>query len=291
MFCQRCGKEILNQARFCSSCGAPVPQAQPAPARQPVQQPVQQPVRQPAQQPVQQPPKAENSQKGGLGKRILSALVAVAVFYFVKTAVYHVLTKPDETPAQSSGTGVVDIQTTGLISAMSDCINGALYENGYLRYGFARLSLPDYQLHTDDQSSMGDYLLSQDGYSLFNAMLQREPMGVSYEATVENDLLESIRSAYPDARMIDFRKEQQDGAYVIRAIYRYTDNGTDLYTGELILMPEESCRETIRLYLFQNAEIGYDRINQVFDSLSISAEYAPSSSETTEFGYNQITVK
>ena len=41
MFCTKCGKEITEPGRFCTSCGAPL--GAPAPAQQPVQQPVQQP--------------------------------------------------------------------------------------------------------------------------------------------------------------------------------------------------------------------------------------------------------
>ena len=40
MFCTKCGKEITEPGRFCTSCGAPLDA--PAPAQQPVQQPVQQ---------------------------------------------------------------------------------------------------------------------------------------------------------------------------------------------------------------------------------------------------------
>ena len=116
-------------------------------------------------------------------------------------------------------------------------------------------------------------------------------MDVSYNATTEAGILQSSLSAYPDAAMVDFQKYQKDGAYVIRYIFRGTDSGVEMYFGELILMPSETCSETIRLCMFQTAETGYDRINQAFDTLSISPDYAPDSSETNQFGHDRIAVK
>ena len=279
MFCQKCGKEISDQAKFCNFCGAPVNVAQTTAPRQ-------------SQQTVQQPQQTETTGKSKWSKRLLSAVIALAVFFLVRTVTYNALTKPNKTPAaeQTYNTPTIAVVDTSLTNAMSNCINGALYQDGYLRYGFARLSLPGYDLLPGEEGE-GDYLLSSDGNSLFTVSKQIEIMDASYEATTEDGILKSSLSTYPDASMIDFQKYQEGGVYVIRYIIRCTDSGTDMYFGELILMPSETCSETIRLYLFQTAETGYDRINQAFDSLSISADYAPDSSETNEFGYNRITAK
>lgn len=284
MLCQKCGREISNQARFCNHCGNPVSNTQ---AETP-----------PQTSQYQMPPTSQTSSqaapaKSKWGKRLLSGLVALGVFFLVRTVTYNALTKPSKTPAaeQTYGTATIAITDTSLTDAMSKCINGALYQDGYLRYGFARLSLSDYDLLPGEEEGERDYLLSSDGCSLFTASKQIEIMGASYEATTEEGILESSLSAFPDPRMIDFQKYQRDGVYVIRYIIRCTDSGTDMYYGELILMPSETCSETIRLSLFQTAETGYDRINQAFNSLSISADYAPDSSETNVFGYNRITAK
>lgn len=283
MFCQKCGREISNQARFCNHCGNPVnnTQAETPPQTSPYQMP-----------PTSQTPPRAAPAKSKWGKRLLSAAVALGVFFLVRTVTYNALTKPSKTPAaeQTYDTSTIAVTDTSLTDAMSECINGALYQDGYLRYGFARLSLPGYDLYPGEEDE-GDYLLSSDGYSLFTASKQIEIMDASYEATTEDAILKSSQSTYSDASMIDFQKYQEGGAYVIRFIIRCTDSGTDMYAGQLILMPSETCSETIRLYLFQNAETGYDRINQAFDSLSISADYAPDSSETNEFGNNRIIAK
>ena len=49
MNCPNCGKELVNGAAFCTSCGTKIPQGAPAPAPAPVQQPT-------YQQPVYQQP-------------------------------------------------------------------------------------------------------------------------------------------------------------------------------------------------------------------------------------------
>lgn len=282
MYCQKCGKEISDQASFCNFCGAAVYAAQPAAPRQPVQQ-----------QSVQQRQQTNTTGKRGWGMRILGAVIAVAVFFLVKTAVSNTLTGSDDKPVAdpSYNTPTIAVKDNGLRDAVSGCVNGALYHNGELRYGFARLTLPDYYDLLPGTEGQGDYLVSSDGHSLVSVSRQLEIMDVSYNATTEAGILQSSLSAYPDAAMVDFQKYQKDGAYVIRYIFRGTDSGVEMYFGELILMPSETCSETIRLCMFQTAETGYDRINQAFDTLSISPDYAPDSSETNQFGHDRIAVK
>lgn len=77
MFCNQCGKQIVNESRFCNFCGAKVvilPQDNlPAREEQPVQptepvQPAVQPVAQPVVQPVAQP--AESAQPQHATQRV-----------------------------------------------------------------------------------------------------------------------------------------------------------------------------------------------------------------------------
>lgn len=60
MFCQKCGKNLADDAKFCDGCGATVEAAQPVQPAQPVQQVVQQPVQQVQYVQVVQAPAAPN---------------------------------------------------------------------------------------------------------------------------------------------------------------------------------------------------------------------------------------
>jgi len=55
-YCVKCGAQLDDDARFCTSCATPVPPVAPDPSQQPYGQPYQQPYGQPYQQPYQQYP-------------------------------------------------------------------------------------------------------------------------------------------------------------------------------------------------------------------------------------------
>ena len=267
MFCSKCGREISNQARFCNYCGSPVA----APAVQAAQQP------------------APAKKTGTWGKRILTIVIAVVVYFVVRNITEYVLTgqeKASNAPTSPSSE-VIEIYDSSLTDS---CFYGALYQDGYLRYGMAKLYMPDYFL-LPGEGDERDWLMSSDETCLFAANKQLEIIDVSFEASDEEGMLKSYTQSYSDASMVDYQKYYVNDFPVIRYIVRCTAEGTDQYVGELIVLPGETADETIRLSMYQLAESGYDEINQVFDSLDISREFAPSAEDTQVVGLNRITVK
>ena len=123
MFCQNCGREISDQAKFCNYCGAPVNAARQQTASK-------------AHEATPEKPK----KKGKAGSTIVTILVALVVYFGVRTITENVLTnknKPVSTPQQSQGI----IEVTGDVSAaMSSCMYGGLYQNGTLQYGMTKLT-------------------------------------------------------------------------------------------------------------------------------------------------------
>lgn len=276
VFCQNCGKSISAHDRFCNYCGTPVSRVQ-TPA---------------VQSPAQQTRKAGNTGKNKVGKRILSALIAVGVHFLAVTVADYATTKSNEAPypTQTSSAVFTEAEDNSLSTAMSNCLYGGLYENGYLRFGFARLSLPNYELSKPEEDDVHDYLISSDGCCLLGVWQMIET-GISYDSLNEDYILKSTLQDYPDASIIDFQKYKMNGAYVIRYISQYTDEEVALYLGELILLPGKTSTGAIRLYMLQEVSTGYDKINQAFDTLSISADYAPSRLETNALGSTHIVVK
>lgn len=173
--------------------------------------------------------------------------------------------------------------------ALDSCFFGALYQNGNLTYGMTRLYMPDYSLLPGEGDST-DWLMSPDGMSIFCAYMAME-MNVSYAASDEAGMLASYRQSYSDASMVSFQKYYAGQFPVIRYIVRYTSEGLDQYQGELIVFPTETPNNTIRLSMFSLAEAGYDEINRVFDTLSVSTDFALKSADTGVMGINRITVK
>lgn len=289
MFCNYCGKELADGAKFCNYCGAQTaaPQAQPAP--QPAPQPVFEPLSQVPAQPEQTTP-AQQPQEKKKGNWLVTAIVALAVFLLVRSCTSNALTGNSGSSYSSSSS-----QSTGIInltkpSPTSTCHYGALYRNGSLTYGSARVRLSGYSL-IDGQGGGKDLLISSDGNALFSVD-KKNHINMSYDASTEQSMLSSISATgATDARMISFRKYEVDGYPVIRYIARCKINGTDSYIGELIICPEKEPNETLRLIMYANAEGSYSPIDKVFDTLSISSGYALSSSDTDTSGVNQITVK
>ncbi|MCI6435422.1 MAG: zinc-ribbon domain-containing protein [Clostridiales bacterium] len=298
MFCQNCGREISDQAKFCNYCGAPVNAARQQTASK-------------AHEVTPEKPK----KKGKAGSTIVTILVALVVYFGVRAITENVLTnknKPVSTPQQSQGiievTGDVStknkpvstpqqsqgiIEVTGDVSAaMSSCMYGGLYQNGTLQYGMTKLTVPGYSL-LPGEGDERDWLISENSTCLLAAYKQNEIMGVSYNASTEATLLESFRNTYGSAEMIDYRKTEVNGFPVIRYIVAYTDSDVYLYEGGLIVFPSETTKETIRLCMFADiASGGSDSdINPVLDSLQVSSSFKLTYDDTQTMGLNRITVK
>lgn len=275
MFCQNCGKEISDQAKFCNYCGAPVNAA-----------------RQQTVSKAHEAAPVKPKKKGKAGSTIVTILVALVVYFGVRAITENVLTnknKPSSTPRQSQGI----IEVTGDTSvAMSSCIYGGLYQDGILQYGMTKLTAPGYPL-LPGEGDERDWLISGDSTCLLAAYKQNEIMGVSYNASTEASLLESFRNTYGSAEMIDYRKTEVNGFPVIRYIVAYTDSDVYLYEGGLIVFPSETTKETIRLSMFADiASGGSDSdINRVLDSLQVSSSFKLTYDDTQTMGLNRITVK
>ena len=286
MFCEKCGKEISNQANFCNFCGAKVAPARPqaAPAPQPAPKPQPAPAAQTSSSSAKQQKK-----KGTFGKTVVSCIVAVIVYFVVRyvTEEFIMGTRNDSTPKNNTS-GTITLKNPPLTDS---CLYGGLYQDGYLTYGLARVTAPGYSL-VNGEGANSDYLLSADQETLISVNKQIE-VGVSYEKTTEQSMLSSItaNANISNAKMINFKKYTVDGYYVIRYIAQCTVNGGDKYFGELIVFPDASPANTLRFYMETIKYNGFTAINQVFDTLSISSAYALKAGDTVDFGVNQITQK
>lgn len=297
MYCSKCGKQISDQANFCNYCGAKV--TAPQPPRQP-QQPVYTPPSKPAYTPPQQntytAPAQSTKKEGVWGKRIVTALVAVAVYFGAKYATQAFLTRDLKKPEPTtSNSGLIlsqpqtQAETETEVSLTDSCFYGALYQYDHVTYGLTKMHLPGYYL-LPGEGDERDWLMSGDDSCLFYAYKQLE-FNCSFDATDEASILSTTNQDGSVTTMVDFQKYYLSGYPVIRYIAHYTDAETDQYIAELIIFPSETANETIRLSMFQLAETGYDKINQAFDTLTISPDNAVTYNDTGVMGLNRITVK
>ena len=275
MFCNKCGKEISDQARFCNYCGAAVNHTQPQQSAQP----------QAAQQSQSTPAK----KKGKVGKAMLTILVALVVYFGVRAITENVLTSQRSTSTQAS-TSTANEYVESDKDLTATCFYGALYENDDLTYGLARVHLPGYHLLPGEGGAQ-DYLCSADQSTLFSTNKKIE-IGISYDATDADAILNSFSgNNMSNVSMIDFRKYEVDGYPVIRYIISCTIDGVDEYIGELIVCPGKQPSETLRMCMETLSSNGYGAIDQVFDTLDISSAYALSADDTQTMGLNRITEK
>lgn len=272
MFCNKCGKEISDQAKFCNYCGTPVTSATPqsqtaAPGANP----------------------APEKKKGSAGKRILSIVVAVVVYFAVRGITENVLTSKNNSSTQTgSSSGSASYNVNGNLT--EGCLYGALYENDYLTYGQARVHAPGYSLLPGDGGAR-DYLCTSDRSTLLYTTKKYEA-GISYDATDRDSILNSYQnSGITDIQMVDFRKYEKDGYPVVRYILSGKVNGTEEYIGELIVLPEKKPTETLRFCMETLASNSYKGINEVFDSLDISSSYVLKNADTQNMGIDRINAR
>ena len=274
MLCNKCGKEISDQSKFCNHCGATVNNTQPRSASAPQASPQEKP--------------AEKKKSN----MVVTIIIALIVYFLVRGITESVLS---ETYSASGATpvsqGLIEVNADVSI-AMSSCIYGGLYQNGTLQYGMTKLTAPGYSL-LPGEGDERDWLISEYGTCLLSAYKQNEIMGVSFDATTEQGLLGSYINAYGSAEMTDFRKMEVNGFPVIRYTVYYTDSDIYMCEGGLIVFPSETAKETIRLSMFADiASGGADTdINCVLDTLQISTDFALTYEDTQTMGLNRITVK
>lgn len=293
MYCSKCGKQIADQSKFCSHCGAQVYTA-PAENRGPVRETY-------AAQPVKTPKKSN-----GFLRWVLTAVIASLVFTGVKFITESTLTRKQQTEnAGGSGSYLSNTDSNfeegfkaalaadpDVSDAMDSCFRGAVYQDGYVRYGMTRLYLPDYSLLAGEGDER-DWLISPDNALLFAADRQLEIPEVSFGQSSEEGMLNSYKQTYSDASMVDYQKYYVNDFPVIRYVISYTADGIRQYQGELIVFPGETADKTIRLAMFADASSGYgaDAFDLVFDSLQVSPEYRVSADDADMVGMNRITVK
>lgn len=296
MFCSKCGREVSDQAKFCNYCGTPLGNAQPQPVQKPAPvQPAAQPVQQ--TQPAQPVPAKKKESKAG--KRILTIVVAVIVYFVARGVTENVLMgqqKSRSTPNTNAISNTIKINSSAksntgdlLINPTIGCNYGALYQNGYLTYGAARVYVPGYSLLKGEGDSR-DWLASPKTDSLLYVEKRVEGGKVSFAACKAEDMLAAY-SQYPGASMMHFSKTKVNGYPVIRYVVSCTVDGEAQYMGEAIVFPGEYTNETLRIAMVNLKEAGYSSITQMLDTLDISSMYTLDADDTNTIGLNRITVK
>lgn len=270
MYCNQCGKMIPDDAKFCNHCGnkvgsaqpQPAPQAAPQPAPRPAPAPAPRPAPQPAPQSAPEAPKAAKKKKKGFGARLLSIIIVVAVYFVVRYG------------AETLFSGGIKLGGISASKLTEDCIDGALYENGYLTYGLARLSLPGYS-HGEESGDAGQYLISRDGTKIMEVSYPTEDK-VSYASSnkqgVQNSYMFDVD--FQNVTIEEFSKYKVEGFGVIEYIAKGTlTGGNDVYVGELIIFPKNTANRTVRFIMTSLAENGITSVSSVFDTLQISEDF------------------
>lgn len=269
MFCNRCGKEISDQAKFCNYCGTPA-NSQPQPDA-----------------PENKP--ATEKKKGSAGKRIMTIVVALVVYFAVRAITENVLTSKNNSSSHTSSSySAASYNVNGNLT--EGCLYGALYQNNYLTYGQARVHAPGYSLMPGEGGTR-DYLCTSDRSTLLYTTKKYE-VGISYDATDKDSILNSYQnSGITDMKMVDFRKYEKDGYPVVRYIMSGKVNGTEEYIGELIVLHEKKPTETLRFCMETLASNSYQEINEIFDSLDISSFYVLKNADTQNMGIDRINAR
>jgi len=274
MFCQKCGKEISAQAKFCNHYGNPVTNEQVNVNPQP----------QPAQQAPSKPQKKKSA-----GKRIFAVLLVAVVFFgarFITESFVSSQQKSESTFEQGFNAGV-----GGTADVAGSCTYGALYQNGYLTYGSSRIYMPNFHLISGGGDG-ADLLASADEKMLVNAYRQLE-VNLSYDASTGDGLLKSYESNpdWSNVSMVDFSKKTVGGFPVISYIIKATSDGMDMLVSEIIIFPSKTPSQTVRLGIQCLTEVGPNAIQNIINTLEISSDYTLTSADTGVMGLNRITVK
>lgn len=222
--------------------------------------------------PEPQPRKVVLSKGGNKKARAFwSTLIPIFVAVLIKTLITEAC----------SPKAVTDTSLTGA------CIYGALYEDGYLTYGATRVYMPNCFVLTDDEAEE-DYLFSLENGSILTVSKTMDSKTMSYNSTTASGMLKQCKEDFPDATMSSFKKDIVDGYPVIRYVVHGTMDGMEIYMGEMIIVPGKTTKEAMHIVIIAEAE---SHIQQVFDTLEISASFAPSYADTLTKGTGRITEK
>ncbi|MBQ3079469.1 MAG: zinc ribbon domain-containing protein [Clostridia bacterium] len=276
MKCNACGREIPDQAQFCNYCGSKVI-AKESPVSQPVQK-----------SEAYAAPANHKTSGGFVVLIILLIIVMISGGFFL---LRYVGTIDIYQKTESSIPFTSKSSQTANPSLTASCKYGALYKDGYLTYGLARLKMPGFYL-LPGENGTGDYLVSNDQSVYLNCNLITYQQQISYEQTTKDSLLSSLRSGtMKDAQMIDCSKSYIDDYYVIYYYAKGTINGIEEYIGELIVFPSKNTKETMHFMMESLNSKSLDQMSQIIQSLDISSSYKLASEDTGSLSPNSITVK
>ena len=171
-------------------------------------------------------------------------------------------------------------------AAMDSCDNGAVYENGTLRYGLAKLDLPGYKLDRTLEEIDVDRLYTADGTLHISA--RQHLLAPPFEECTAKDLSDLLW--YP-AESIDFEKYYVNGFPVIRCYYY--DESYSFFIGHLIIYPYKTSDTVLGFSMTADAAAGYyyTDIYDVFDTLQVSPEYKVTETNYSGSADRRITVK
>lgn len=290
MFCNNCGKEIPNQAKFCNYCGAKVAVSQPSPSPRPQPQPASNAYAAPSKP---QPAK----KKKGCGSFLLTVIIAAVVYFVVRYATEQALSPSRSSSSSSSKSGYSDKAGSGDGIAITyglnldTAIHGALYKNSYLIYGPARIRLSNYHLEPST-GGQPDYLVSGDGKTFLSVTRNLE-ISLSYASMSGDTIIKALENTgnLSNISMYEFKKFEMAGVPCVRYIAKCYVGNTEAYVGEIMLFPDKNPSFTLRIALESVAYNAKDLIANAFDTLSISSEYMLDNADTGAYGYNTITVK
>lgn len=194
--------------------------------------------------------------------------------------------------AYNQGAAEIPVSEADIQAAMKACENGAIYENGTLRYGLVKLDIPGYTLY-QREGFFADWLLSPDGKFEFYINSHLEEPKLSFDTCTEEDVDPFLRQHYDTEEFLDFQKYYVDGFPVIRYIVHRKASDEENINGELIIFPSETSEYTIRVRMYTEAKYisETEYFKKVFDTLRVSPDFRVTETKFDYLGELRITEK
>ena len=274
MYCENCGKEISDQAKFCKHCGASVTTSQPATPVQP--QPIQ-------PQPAPQAPTPKKKSGKAVIVIVIILIILAAIGYFSEAYL----------SGELDDTFIGDIfDKKSDVSLTESCTYGAVYQNGYITYGLARVFVHDCILQPGSGTTP-DRLLKSNGTTIITVNNPTELTGtLSYDAITEQDIKDAYNhSAITNVEIVEFEKYTEEGYPVLMYVIGCTINGVDQYVGELVIFPEKEASDTLRISIQTAQSNSTSPITAVYDTLVISPDFALTMDDTNSADCTSIIAK